>query len=167
MMSPCPPVPLTLPVLLFSPQILRQFEALCRGQPSPKSSADPASSTPCAGDLLTDTSALPGESILTPLSPALLTAAPGQEPGLDVEAPGAAVPTGPRKQGTARTLARDAPAPPRSLSLFAGMELVARPGAVLCLDPPPAEPRTPSPPQDRQTDAEGSRQPSAFAFLNM
>ncbi|NWR66356.1 AP4AT protein, partial [Bucorvus abyssinicus] len=161
------------PVANRATKILRQFEALCSGQPSLKSSVDPVGSAPCAGDLLTDTPPLPGESVLTPLSPALLTMAPGQEPELDAEThgqPGAAVPSGPRERGTVRTLATDTvatPAPPRSLSLFAGMELVARPGAVLCLDPPPAEPRTLSQPQDRQTDAEGSRQPSAFAFLNM
>lgn len=131
-------------------------------------------SAPCTGDLLTDIPPLAGESILTPLSAAPLSvAAPACSEGQGVEAetngqPGAAVPACPCEQEAASRLVGDVaaiPAPSSSLSLFAGMELVARPGTVLCLDSPPAEPRTL--PQDRQTNTEGSRQPSAFAFLNM
>ncbi|NXE82846.1 AP4AT protein, partial [Cochlearius cochlearius] len=170
------------PVANRAMKILRQFEALCRDQPSPKSlrpDSDPSlamGSAPCTGDLLTDIPPLAGESILTPLSAAPLpVAAPACSEGQGVEAethgqPGAAVPACPCEQEAASRLAGDAaavPAPSCSLSLFAGMELVARPSAVLCPDSPPAEPRTLSQPQDRQTDAEGSRQPSAFAFLNM
>ncbi|XP_042658671.1 AP-4 complex accessory subunit tepsin isoform X2 [Tyto alba] len=171
------------PVANRATKILRQFEALCRGQPPPKSApldSDPsaltAGSAPCAGDLLTDIPPLTGESILTPLSPAPLPpAAParGEEEGVEAETPeqpGAAVPACPCEPEVTSRLAGDTvvtAVPSHSLSLFAGMELVARPGAVLCPDSPPAEPRTRSGPEDRQMDAEGSRQPSAFAFLNM
>ncbi|XP_075025477.1 AP-4 complex accessory subunit tepsin isoform X3 [Calonectris borealis] len=171
------------PVANRATKILRQFEALCRGQPSPKSArpdSDPSAlavgSAPCAGDLLTDIPPLAGESILTPLSAAPLpvaTPARGEEQRVEAEThgpPGAAVPACPCEQEAVSRLAGDtagAAAPSRSLSLFAGMELVARPGAVLCPDSPPVEPWTLSQPRDRQTDAEGSRQPSAFAFLNM
>ncbi|NXH71441.1 AP4AT protein, partial [Hydrobates tethys] len=170
------------PVANRATKILRQFEALCRDQPSPKSarpdsdpSALPVGSAPCTGDLLTDIPPLAGESILTPLSAAPLpVAAPARGEEQRVEAkthgqPGAAVPTCPCEREAGSGLAGDtagAPAPSRSLSLFAGMELVARPGAVLCPDSPPAEPRTLSQPQDGQTEAGGSCQPSAFAFLN-
>uniref|UniRef100_A0A8D0F6R1 AP-4 complex accessory subunit Tepsin n=1 Tax=Strix occidentalis caurina TaxID=311401 RepID=A0A8D0F6R1_STROC len=171
------------PVANRATKILRQFEALCRDQPSPKSTrsaSDPSAltvgSAPCAGDLLTDIPPLAGESILTPLSAAPLpVAVPAhtEEQGLEAEPhgqPGAVVPSCPCEREVASRLAGDvaaAPVPSHSLSLFAGMELVARPGAVLCPDSPPAEPRTLSRPEDGQTDAEGSRQPSAFAFLNM
>ncbi|GAB0197598.1 AP-4 complex accessory subunit tepsin [Grus japonensis] len=167
------------PVANRATKILRQFEALCRGQPSPKS-ADPSAlavgSAPCTGDLLTDIPPLAGESILTPLSAAPLPVAVpacGEEQGVEAEThgqPSAAVPACPCKQEAASRLAGDtagAAAPSRSLSLFAGMELVARPGTVLCPDSPPAEPWTLSQPRDRRTDAEGSRPPSAFAFLNV
>ncbi|NXO47175.1 AP4AT protein, partial [Aramus guarauna] len=166
------------PVANRATKILRQFEALCRGQPSPKS-ADPSAlavgSAPCTGDLLTDIPPLAGESILTPLSAAPLpVAAParGEEQGVEAEThgqPSAAVPACPCEREVASRLAGDtagATLPSHGLSLFAGMELVARPGAVLCPGSPPAEPRMPSQPRDRQTDAEGSRPPSAFAFLN-
>ncbi|NXK12505.1 AP4AT protein, partial [Herpetotheres cachinnans] len=171
------------PVANRATKILRQFEALCRGQPSPKSvrpDSDPSAlavgSAPCAGDLLTDIPPLAGESILTPLSAAPLPVATptySEEQGVEAEThgqPGAVVPACPCEQEVASRLAGDtagAAAPSHSLSLFAGMELVARPGAVLCLDPPLAEPRTLSQPRDGQTDAGGSRQLSAFAFLNM
>uniref|UniRef100_A0A8C8A387 TEPSIN adaptor related protein complex 4 accessory protein n=1 Tax=Otus sunia TaxID=257818 RepID=A0A8C8A387_9STRI len=171
------------PVANRATKILRQFEALCRDQPSPKSArsaSDPSAlavgSAPCAGDLLTDIPPLAGESILTPLSVAPLPVAVpahAEEQGLEAEPhgqPGAAVPPCPCEREVASRLAGDmagAPVPSRSLSLFAGMELVARPGAVLCPDSPPAEAPTLSGPEDGQTDAEGSRQPSAFAFLNM
>ncbi|NXT93714.1 AP4AT protein, partial [Anhinga rufa] len=169
------------PVANRATKILRQFEALCRGQPSPKSvcpDLDPSAlavgSALCTGDLLTDIPPLAGESILTPLSAAPLPApAHGQEQGVEAEThgqPGAALPARPCVQEAVSRLPGDrvsATVPSPSLSLFAGMELVARPGAVLCPDSLPAEPRTLSQPQDRQTDAEGSRQPSAFAFLNM
>ncbi|KAM6111291.1 AP-4 complex accessory subunit tepsin isoform 2-T2 [Pterocles gutturalis] len=171
------------PVANRATKLLRQFEALCRGQPSPKS-ARPASapsslaggSAPCPGDLLMDTPPLAGESLLTPLSAAPLpvaTPARSEEQGVEAEThgqPGAAVPACPCEQEVASRLEGDmgsAAAPSCSLSLFAGMELVAQPGAVLWLDSPPAEPRTLSQPQDGQTDTEGSHQPSAFAFLNM
>ncbi|NXT59022.1 AP4AT protein, partial [Pluvianellus socialis] len=167
------------PVANRATKILRQFEALCRGQPSPRSArphSDPSAlavgSAPCPGDLLTDIPPLAGESLLTPLSAAPLpvpAAAPGQEQGLEAETrgqPDAVVPACPCEQEAASRLAGDT-VPSCSLALFAGMELVARPGAVLCPDSPPAELRTLPQPQDRQTDAEGSRQPSAFAFLNM
>ncbi|NXP10149.1 AP4AT protein, partial [Thinocorus orbignyianus] len=167
------------PVANRATKILRQFEALCRGQPSPKSTrphSDPSAlavgSAPCPGDLLTDIPPLAGESILTPLSAAPLplgTAAGSEEPGVEAETYGqlgAAVPTCPCEQEAANRLAGDT-VPSSSLSLFAGMELVARPGTVLCSDSPPAEPRTLSQPQDGQTDTESSQQPSAFSFLNV
>ncbi|KAM6345029.1 AP-4 complex accessory subunit tepsin isoform 4-T4 [Alca torda] len=167
------------PVANRATKILRQFEALCRGQPSPKSTrphSDPSTlavgSAPCTGDLLTDIPPLAGESILTPLSAAPLpvaTPAHSEEQGVEAETygqPGAAVPACPCEQEVVSRLAADA-VPSCSLSLFAGMELVARPSTVLCPDSPPSEPRTLSQPQDRQTDVEGSLQPSAFAFLNM
>ncbi|XP_074967637.1 AP-4 complex accessory subunit tepsin [Phalacrocorax aristotelis] len=171
------------PVANRAMKILRQFEALCRGQPSPKTvcpDVDPSAvavgSAPCTGDLLTDILPLAGESILTPLSAAPLPTAPparSQEQGVEAEIhgqPGAALPAQPCVQEVVSRLAGDmvgTAVPSCSLSLFAGMELVARPGAVICPDSLPAEPRTLSQPQDRQTDAEGSRQLSAFAFLNM
>ncbi|KAF1669077.1 AP-4 complex accessory subunit Tepsin, partial [Aptenodytes patagonicus] len=145
-------------------------------RPDSEPSALAVCSAPCTGDLLTDILPLAGESILTPLSAAPLPVAPpacGEERRVEAEIhgqPGAALPACPCEQEAASRLAGDtasAAAPSRSLSLFAGMELVARPGAVLCPDSPPAELRTLSQPQDRQTDTEGSRQPSAFAFLNM
>ncbi|NWT47035.1 AP4AT protein, partial [Chroicocephalus maculipennis] len=167
------------PVANRATKILRQFEALCRGQPSPKSArphSDPSAlavdTAPCTGDLLTDVLPLAGESILTPLSTAPLPMAMparSEEQGVEAEThgqPGAAVPACPCEQEVVSRLAADT-VPSCSLSLFAGMELVARPGAMLCPDSLPAEPRTLSQPQDRQTDAEGSLQPSAFAFLNM
>ncbi|NXJ70294.1 AP4AT protein, partial [Rostratula benghalensis] len=167
------------PVANRATKILRQFEALCRGQPSPKSTrphSDPSAlavgSAPCPGDLLTDIPPLAGQSILTPLSAAPLplpSTAPGEEQGVEAETQGqlgAAVPTSPCEQEAACRLAGDT-VPSCSLSLFAGMELVAPPGTVLCPGSPPAEPRTLSQPQDGQTDAEGTQQPSAFAFLNV
>ncbi|NWQ97705.1 AP4AT protein, partial [Burhinus bistriatus] len=167
------------PVANRATKILRQFEALCRGQPSPKSArphSDPSAlavgSAPCTRDLLTDIPPLAGESILTPLSAAPLPVAVmahGEEQGVEVETHGqrgAVVPACPCEQEAASKLAGDV-VPSCNLSLFAGMELVACPGTVLCPDSPPAEPWTLSDPQDRQTDAEGGRQPSAFAFLNM
>lgn len=182
-LSPRPSAALTLPVPLFSSQLLRQFEALCRDQPSLKATrphSDPSILTvgtaPCTGDLLTDVSPPAGESLLPALSAAPLpvpAAAPGQEQGLEAEPPGppsAVVPAWPREEEVAGQLAGSvtgATGPSRSLSLFAGMELVARPSAVLCPDSPPAEPRTLSQPQDRWTDPEGSQEPSAFAFLNV
>ncbi|NXN06695.1 AP4AT protein, partial [Indicator maculatus] len=166
------------PVANRATKILRQFEALCRGQPSPKKpdpSALAVGSAQCPGDLLADIPAL-AESILTPLSPAPLPVPPSpcsEEQGLEAEIheqPSAVVPACPCEQEVVSRLAGDTlgtPAPSHSLSLFAGMELVARPGTVLCSDSPLEEPRTLSQPQDRQTDTEGSQQPSAFAFLNV
>ncbi|XP_019326952.1 PREDICTED: AP-4 complex accessory subunit tepsin [Aptenodytes forsteri] len=133
------------PVANRATKILRQFEALCRGQPSPKSTrpdSEPSAlavcSAPGTGDLLTDILPLAGESILTPLSAAPLPVAPpacGEERRVEAEIhghPGAALPACPCEQEAASRLAGDtasAAAPSRSLSLFAGMELVARPGA--------------------------------------
>ncbi|XP_068269685.1 AP-4 complex accessory subunit tepsin [Nyctibius grandis] len=171
------------PVANRATKILRQFEALCGAQPAPTSARpdpDPCAlavgSAPCTGDLLTDIPPLAGQSILTPLSAApLAVAAPpaGEEPGVEAEThgqPGAAVPARPCEREAASRLAGDTvgtPAPSHSLSLFAGMELVAHPGAMPCLDSPLAEPRVLSQPQDAQMDAGGSRPPSAFAFLNV
>lgn len=116
-----------------------------------------------------DMPALASESFLTPLSLAPTPAAPtapSEEPGVALEPPrqpGAAVPACPCEQEGGSRLAGDTATP--SLSLFAGMELVARPGTVLRPHSPPVEPQTPSQPQDGGT--EGTLQPSAFAFLNM
>ncbi|NXM03778.1 AP4AT protein, partial [Tyrannus savana] len=55
------------PVANRATKMLRQFEALCRAQPSPRALLP--SPPPPAGDLLMDCPALAGESILTPLSP--------------------------------------------------------------------------------------------------
>lgn len=118
-----------------------------------------------------DIPALPSETFLTPLSPAPTPAAPtapSEEPGVALEPPGqpgAAVPACPCEQDGGNRLAGDTAAP--SLSLFAGMELVACPGAVLRPQSPPVEPQTLSQPQDGGTGTEGTPQPSAFAFLNM
>lgn len=109
-----------------------------------------------------DIPALASDSFLTPLSPAPTPAAPAEEPPGQ---PGAAVPACPCEQDGDSRLAGDTVAP--SLSLFAGMELVARPGTVLRPHSPPAEPRTPCQRQDGDRDTEGARQPSAFAFLNL
>ncbi|XP_066188385.1 AP-4 complex accessory subunit tepsin isoform X5 [Sylvia atricapilla] len=160
------------PVANRATKMLRQFEALCRAQPSPRAPRPPsAPSAGSAGDLLMDIPALASESFLTPLSPAPTPAAPtapDEEPGVASEPPGqpgAAVPACPCKQDEGSRLAGDTAAP--SLSLFAGMELVARPGTVLRPHSPPVEPPTPSQPQDGGTDTEDTPQPSAFAFLNM
>ncbi|KAM9537700.1 AP-4 complex accessory subunit tepsin [Guaruba guarouba] len=162
------------PVANRATKILRQFEALCRGHPSPQGprldsapSSLPPGSAPCPGDLLLDIPPLPGQSILTPLSAAPLPRGCRQEPGLEAETlgqPGAAVPAGPG--GQAPGDAAGAPALSHSLSLFAGMDLVAPPGAgaALCWGSPTAEPLPlPRP----HMDTEGEQQPSAFAFLNM
>ncbi|NXY39174.1 AP4AT protein, partial [Pomatorhinus ruficollis] len=160
------------PVANRATKMLRQFEALCRAQPSPRAPRPPsAPSVGSAGDLLMDIPALASESFLTPLSPAPTPAAPtapGEEPGVASEPPGqpgAAVPACPCEQDGGSRLAGDTAAP--SLSLFAGMELVACPGTVLRPHSAPLEPQTPSQPQDGGTDTEGTLQPSAFAFLNM
>ncbi|XP_041881481.1 AP-4 complex accessory subunit tepsin isoform X1 [Corvus kubaryi] len=160
------------PVANRATKMLRQFEALCRAQPSPRAPRPPsAPSVGSAEDLLVDIPALAHESFLTPLSPAPTPAAPtapAEEPGVGSEPPGqpgAAVPACPCEQDGGSRLAGHTAAP--SLSLFAGMELVACPGAVLRPHSPPAEPQTPSQPQDGASDMEGTRQPSAFAFLNM
>ncbi|XP_071307610.1 AP-4 complex accessory subunit tepsin isoform X1 [Agelaius tricolor] len=158
------------PVANRATKMLRQFEALCRAQPSPRAPRPP--SAPSAGDLLMDIPAVASESFLTPLSPApspVPPAAPAEEPGLASEPPGAAVPASPCQQDGGSRLAGDTAAP--SLSLFAGMELVARPSTVLRPHSPPVEPGTPSRPQDgdmdREKDTDSTLQPSAFAFLNM
>uniref|UniRef100_A0A8C3U943 TEPSIN adaptor related protein complex 4 accessory protein n=1 Tax=Catharus ustulatus TaxID=91951 RepID=A0A8C3U943_CATUS len=158
------------PVANRATKMLRQFEALCRGQPSPRAPRPPpAPSVGSARDLLMDIPALASESFLTPLSPApVAPTAPGEEPGVASEPPGqpgAVVPACPCEQDGGSRLAGDTAAP--SLSLFDGMELVARPGTVLRPHSPPVEPQTPSQPQDGGTDTEGTLQPSAFAFLNM
>ncbi|NXO13042.1 AP4AT protein, partial [Oriolus oriolus] len=156
------------PVANRATKMLRQFEALCRAQPSPRAPRPPsAPSVGSAGDLLMDIPALASESFLTPLSPGPTPTAPAEEPGVGSELPGqpgAAVPACPCEQDGGSRLAGDTVAP--SLSLFAGMELVARPGALLRPRSPPLEPQTPSRPQGGGTDTEGTRQPSAFAFLN-
>ncbi|XP_051491133.1 LOW QUALITY PROTEIN: AP-4 complex accessory subunit tepsin [Apus apus] len=154
------------PVANRATKLLRQLEALCSHQSSPGSSRLGShlavGSAPGPGDLLTDTPPPAGHSVLTPLSPAPRPAAtPGQEtPG----GPGAAVPAWPREPEVARGLA-GAPAP--SLSLFAGMELVARPGAVPGLESPPGKPQPLPRRQDGQGGPGGSPQSSAFAFLNV
>ncbi|XP_027581126.2 AP-4 complex accessory subunit tepsin isoform X3 [Pipra filicauda] len=159
------------PVANRATKMLRQFEALCRAQPSPKAPRlPPAPPAGSARDLLMDIPALAGESILTPLSPApTAPPAPGEELGTGAEPPGAAVPPCPCQQGGGIGLGGDMAAP--GLSLFAGMELVARPGAVIRPESPSAQPQTLPQPQhtgtDMGTDTEGPRQPSAFAFLNM
>ncbi|NWS23791.1 AP4AT protein, partial [Polioptila caerulea] len=156
------------PVANRATKMLRQFEALCQAQPPLRAPRPPsAPSVGSAGDLLMDIPALASESFLSPLSPALTPAAPGEEPGVASEPPGkpgARVPACPCEQDAGSRLPGDTAAP--SLSLFAGMELVARPGAVLQPHSPPVEPPMPSQPQDRGTDTEGTLQPSAFAFLN-
>ncbi|XP_027523311.1 AP-4 complex accessory subunit tepsin isoform X1 [Corapipo altera] len=159
------------PVANRATKMLRQFEALCRAQPSPKAPRlPPAPPAGSARDLLMDIPALAGESILTPLNPApTAPTAPGEELGAGAEPPGAAVPPCPCQQGRGIGLGGDMAAP--GLSLFAGMELVARPGAVVRPESPSAQPQTLPQPQDTGTDmgtdTEGPRQPSAFAFLNM
>ncbi|NWV11349.1 AP4AT protein, partial [Ptilonorhynchus violaceus] len=159
------------PVANRATKMLRQFEALCRAQPPARAPRPPsAPSVGLAGDLLMDIPALASESFLTPLSPAPTPAAPlapSEELRVGAEPPGqpgAAVPACLCEQDGGSRLAGDTAAP--SLSLFAGMELVAQPGTVLRPQSPPAEPRTPSQPQDGGTDTEDTRQPSAFAFLN-
>ncbi|XP_071429568.1 AP-4 complex accessory subunit tepsin isoform X2 [Pithys albifrons albifrons] len=162
------------PVANRATKMLRQFEALCQAQPLPKAPCPPpAPPVGSARDLLMDIPALAGESVLAPLSPAPTPAVPGQEPGVAAEPPGAAVPAWPCQQDGGIGPGGHTAGP--GLALFAGMELVARPGAVLRLESPPAEPQVL--PQHRDTgmdtetdtgtDTEGPRQPSAFAFLNV
>ncbi|NWU14852.1 AP4AT protein, partial [Cephalopterus ornatus] len=138
------------PVANRATKMLRQFEALCRAQPSPKAPrAPPAPPAGAARDLLMDIPALAGESLLTLLSPApAAPPAPGEELGVGAEPPRAAVPPCPCQQGQGIGLGGDTVAP--GLSLFAGMELVARPGAVIRPESPPAQPRMV--PQPRDTD---------------
>ncbi|NWR82402.1 AP4AT protein, partial [Furnarius figulus] len=160
------------PVANRATKMLRQFEALCRAQPLPKAPRPPpAPPVGSAGDLLMDIPAQVSESILTPLSPAPTPAAPpapSEEPGVGAEPPRATVPVCPCKQDGGIRLGGDTETP--GLSLFAGMELVARPGAVLRLESPLAEPPMPPQPGDMDMDTgtgtEGPREPSAFAFLN-
>ncbi|NWI35726.1 AP4AT protein, partial [Picathartes gymnocephalus] len=160
------------PVANRATKMLRQFEALCQAQPSPRAPRPPsASSMGSAGDLLMDMPALASESFLTPLSLAPTPAAPtgpSEELGVASEPPGqpgATVPACPCEQGGGSRLAGDTVAP--SLSLFTGMELVAPSGTVLRPHLLPVEPQMPAQPRDGGTDMEGTRQPSAFAFLNM
>ncbi|NWQ63725.1 AP4AT protein, partial [Neopipo cinnamomea] len=138
------------PVANRATKMLRQFEALCRAQPSPKAPRPtPTPPAGSAGDLLMDIPALAGESILTPLSPApVAPPTPGEELGERAEPSGAGVPPCPCQQGGRIEPGGDTSAP--GLSLFAGMELVARPGAVIRPESPPAQPRTL--PQDTGTD---------------
>ncbi|NXJ87171.1 AP4AT protein, partial [Trogon melanurus] len=159
------------PVANRATKILRQFEALCRAQPPPKHpDSDPsaltAGSAPCPPHLLTDVPPLASESILTPLPPPPPPARSEEHRGTEAEThppPGAAVPACPCEQEVASRLPPHTSGTPTSL--FAGMELVPRPPPVLCADLPPVEPRTLS--QDPPREAGGSRQPSAFAFLNV
>ncbi|XP_072208009.1 AP-4 complex accessory subunit tepsin [Excalfactoria chinensis] len=170
------------PVANRATKILRQFEALCRGRPSPKTSRPRSApstltegSSPCTADLLTDIPALPGGSILQPLSAlALPSTAPalGAEPGLEAEPreqPGPTAVPAPHGQEAEGGLAVDegtTAAPTRSLSLFAGMELVAAPGSALSPHPPAAEPRTLPQPRGDTVPRPRDSQPSAFPFLN-
>ncbi|KAI1232504.1 AP-4 complex accessory subunit tepsin, partial [Lamprotornis superbus] len=65
------------PVANRATKMLRQFEALCRAQPSPRAPRPPSAPlVGSAGDLLMDIPALASESFLTPLSPAPTPAAP-------------------------------------------------------------------------------------------
>ncbi|XP_030920526.1 AP-4 complex accessory subunit tepsin, partial [Geospiza fortis] len=91
------------PVANRATKMLRQFEALCRAQPSPRAPRPP--SAPSAGDLLMDIPAVASESFLTPRSPAPSPAAPAEEPGLALEPPGAAVPACPCQQDGGSRLA--------------------------------------------------------------
>ncbi|NXP53804.1 AP4AT protein, partial [Heliornis fulica] len=158
------------PIANRATKILRQFEALCGTHPSPqppRPDPEPSGLTvgpaPHSGDLLTDIPALAGENVLTPLNPAPLPGTCVEEPGLEAETcgqSGAAIPACHCVRDTVSGVVGDTesvPVPSGSLSLFAGMELVARPRV---------EPQMPSQLQEGQTDVEGSRQPSAFAFLN-
>ncbi|XP_021270413.1 AP-4 complex accessory subunit tepsin [Numida meleagris] len=170
------------PVANRATKILRQFEALCRGRPSPKTSRPRSApstltegSAPCTGDLLTDIPPLPGESILQPLSAPTLSGTPPAiraEPGLEAEPweqPGPTAVPVPHGQEAASRLGGDVgttAVPARSLSLFAGMELVAPPGTALAPRSPPAEPRTLPQPQDDTVPAQSDTEPSAFSFLN-
>ncbi|NWH42357.1 AP4AT protein, partial [Chloropsis hardwickii] len=152
------------PVANRATKMLRQFEALCRAQPSPRAPGPPsAPSVGSAGDLLTDIPAMASQSFLPALSPAPSPTGPAEEPGVASEPPGAAVPACPCEQDGDSRLAGDTAAP--RLSLFAGMELVAPPGSVLR---PRSEPQTAPRPRDGGTGGTGGTpQPSAFAFLNM
>uniref|UniRef100_A0A8C6ZDD6 TEPSIN adaptor related protein complex 4 accessory protein n=1 Tax=Nothoprocta perdicaria TaxID=30464 RepID=A0A8C6ZDD6_NOTPE len=118
---------------------------------------------PQGSDLLTDTPPPPGQGLLEPVS--AVPPAPGTR-----ARPCAAGTDGPEPRSGLAGTAGDA-APARSLSLFAGMELVARPGTVLPPDCPPAAPRTLCPAGDTgavaRPDAGGTAEPSAFPFLNM
>ncbi|XP_052543746.1 AP-4 complex accessory subunit tepsin isoform X2 [Tympanuchus pallidicinctus] len=170
------------PVANRATKILRQFEALCRGRPSPKTSrpcSAPSTlaegSAPCTGDLLTDIPPLLDESILQPLSaPTLPGTAPAveTEPALEEEPweqPGpTAVPVAHRQEAASRLVGDvgTTAVPTRSLSLFAGMELVALPGTALTLHSPPAEPRTLPQPQGDTMPDPSDAEPSAFSFLN-
>uniref|UniRef100_G1NBA0 TEPSIN adaptor related protein complex 4 accessory protein n=1 Tax=Meleagris gallopavo TaxID=9103 RepID=G1NBA0_MELGA len=169
------------PVANRATKILRQFEALCRGRPSPKSSHPRSApsilaegSAPCTGDLLTDIPPLPDESILQPLTaPTLPGTAPavGTEPALEAEPweqPGPTAVPVPHRQEAARLVGDvgTTAAPTRSLSLFAGMELVAPPGTALTPCSPPVEPRTLPQPQDDTMPDASDTEPSAFSFLN-
>ncbi|POI32967.1 hypothetical protein CIB84_003283 [Bambusicola thoracicus] len=162
------------PVANRATKILRQFEALCRGRPSPTTShprSAPSTlaegSSPCTGDLLTDIPPLPGESILQPLSaptPPGTASAVGTEPGLEAEPreqPGPTAVPVPHSQEATRMVGDmgTTAVPPRSLSLFAGMELMAPPGTALT-------PRTLPRPQDDTVPDPCNTEPSAFSFLN-
>ncbi|XP_055653668.1 AP-4 complex accessory subunit tepsin [Falco peregrinus] len=147
------------PVANRATKILRQFEALCSGQTPPTAcpGAEPRAlalvSAPGTGDLLAGIAPLGGEGILTPLSLASPPAA-AETPAQRGAAGLGCTCGGPGTAGAAE--------PPRSPSLFAGMELVARPGA----ERGPPEPVPPQP-RDARAGAGSRGQRSAFAFLNM
>ncbi|KAH0629354.1 hypothetical protein JD844_011374 [Phrynosoma platyrhinos] len=178
-------------------KILRQFEALCRSHPTSKSSLPvdnhcvPAkTSFRHADDLLTDVMPFGGETVLTPMSlsaqssqtPNLLTndMCLSEEQGLESVSSGQLdiLPLSLSQQGEECQLPNSEPKedrpqrgdPDGTVSLFAGMELVAPSSMTLatveaeqeCF--PPA-PRTASC-TEKIRDSEDNQKMSAFPFLN-
>ncbi|XP_053150304.1 AP-4 complex accessory subunit tepsin isoform X2 [Hemicordylus capensis] len=178
-------------------KILRQFEALCRSHPTPKDS--PPVANHCVptkvtfkrtDDLLTDTTPLTGEAILKPMS---LAAQPSQEPEvlasdlclLEGQMLGSAscgqlglLPPPGLCQHVAECKPPDSEPqedrllrgdPDGTVSLFAGMELVA-PSSMTLADASEKEcvPLTPRTSCIGSTmDNEDSQERSAFPFLNV
>lgn len=170
------------PVTNKATKILRHLEASCGQRPpaqGPPADRGPAAALPSSADLLTEAVPPTGDrGFLQPLSSAPVvprSAVPTPDPGDPSEAE-----TGPRgcgRQGAGPEQGLWGADGPRSHgSLFAGMELVARPSPCLAGPRPAAEaphtarPAARAPRTSAQKEAAvGPRGlgPSAFAFLNV
>ncbi|XP_048222909.1 AP-4 complex accessory subunit tepsin [Perognathus longimembris pacificus] len=153
------------PLTSKATKILRHLEAACGPRPPaprpPAPARRPSAAVPSLCDLLTDPAPPPGgPAFLQPLGSApALPHSPAPTP-----AAGPCLPPGPGAPGTAQSPPGRCP---RSHgSLFAGMELVARPhlgGSAAAVEEPG---QAPSSPQTAAPERPGP-EPSAFPFLNV